>query len=666
MNLFLALALALAAAQPAPPPTANTPPAATAPDSTVAGMQPAPAVPSILQSGVPQVPAELKARLAQYLNARAASVLDVADDGQALLISTRFASTSQLHLVEMALGARTQLTFGEEPVSQAAFAPGDTQTLYYVQDKGGGEFFQIFRLDRRTGRSELLTDGKSRHGALTLSRDGKRLAFSGTARNGKDTDVYLADAAAPQQAKRVTEQEGSWAPLEFSPDGRLLLLEQERSIQDTDLHLLDVGSGKLTQLTPKDKKASVGAAHFTADGKGVFLVTDRGSDFNQLYRLDLAKPAAALLPLSAEVKWDVEGLAVSPDGQRVAVLVNQDGVSRLSVLDPRTSHLSPVALPATAVVSNLHFARKRPEVLAFTMQTATQPADAYQLDLRSNRVTRWTRSEVGGLDPSGFVDAQLVRYPSSDGVTVPAFLFKPRAASGKLPVVILWHGGPEGQSRPTFSSFVQYLASELHFAVLLPNVRGSDGYGKAFLAADDGVKREASLADIGATLDFIAGQPDLDKARVGVYGGSYGGYMTLATAAFQGKRIKAAVDVVGISNLATFLEHTQAYRRDLRRAEYGDERDPAVRAVLERISPLSSVDKIEAEMFVQQGKNDPRVPQSEAEQIVLALRKRGKDVWYVLGLNEGHGFQKKENRDYALAATAFFLQQKLTAPAPAN
>jgi dipeptidyl aminopeptidase/acylaminoacyl peptidase len=265
------------------------------------------------------------------------------------------------------------------------------------------------------------------------------------------------------------------------------------------------------------------------------------------------------------------------------------------------------------------------------------------------------------------VDAQLVRYPAGGGAGImPAFLFKPRTASGKLPVVVIWHGGPEGQSRPTFSPFVQLLASELGLAVLLPNVRGSDGYGKAYLAADDGAKREQALTDIAATLDFIAQQPDLDASRVGVYGGSYGGYMTLATAAFHGRRVKAAVDVVGISNLVTFLQNTQAYRRDLRRAEYGDERDPAIRAVQERISPLLSVEKIEAELFVLQGYNDPRVPRSEAEQIVKAVRGRGKDVWYLLGMNEGHGFQKKENRDYSTAAIALFLRQKLLEPMKTN
>jgi dipeptidyl aminopeptidase/acylaminoacyl peptidase len=625
-------------------------------DSAVPGMAPAPGVPSLLQSGVPQAPPGLRDRALQYLNTRSAGLLDVADDGSSLLISTRFASTAQLHAVEMPMGARTQITFGDEPVLQARFAPGDPRTIWYLQDAGGGEFFQIHRLDRRSGRTELITDGKSRHGSLVLSRDGKQLAFSGTARNGKDTDVYVASTASPRDAKRVTSAEGAWAPVEFSRDGTRLLIMQERAISDADLHELDLASGRLRQLTPKEPKASVTAAGYAQDGQGVYLVTDRYGDFNQLMKLGAD---GKMQPLAKDLRWDVEQLAVSSDGARVAFTTDEDGASRLYTIEAGSAPHA-VLLPRNAVVAALEFPRGRADLLALSFNTATQPTDAYQLDLKSGQLVRWTRSETGGIDSSQFVDATLVRYPSKDGFTVPAFLYKPRAASGKLPVVIIWHGGPESQSRPTFYPFAQLLSAELGCAVLLPNVRGSAGYGKVSLAADDGVKREQSLQDIGATFDFIAAQADLDPARVAAYGGSYGGYMTLATAAFFGKRLKAAVDIVGISNLVTFLQNTQAYRRDLRRAEYGDEREAKVRAVQERISPLNAVDKIEAQMFVVQGHNDPRVPQSEAEQIVQALRGRGKDVWYLLGLNEGHGFRKKENVDALTVDVLLFLQQKLT------
>jgi dipeptidyl aminopeptidase/acylaminoacyl peptidase len=318
-----------------------------------------------------------------------------------------------------------------------------------------------------------------------------------------------------------------------------------------------------------------------------------------------------------------------------------------------------VATPP-GLIGKVHFPLANAGVLALTLSNARSPSDVWTLSLKGKRaLTQWTRSEVGGLDASRFPMPELVRYPSTDGLTISAFLYKPEKAAGKLPVVIMWHGGPESQFRPVFSTTLALLTAELGVAVLAPNVRGSDGYGKKFLQLDDGIKREASLADIGATLDWIGKQPELDAARVGVYGGSYGGYMTLATAAFFGARVRAACDVVGISSLPTFLEHTQAYRRDLRRVEYGDERVPEVLAVQKRISPLYSVDKIQAAMFVQQGHNDPRVPQSEAEQIVTALRKRGRDAWYLLALNDGHGFQKKENRDLATLATVLFFQQTL-------
>jgi len=631
---------------------------AAAPVSRIPDLKPVAGIPSLLESGMPEVPPQLRARIEQYQNSRAANLVDVTPDGSQVLVATRFASTNQLHLVEQPMGMRTQLTFGTEPVNSARFVRGDPRALLYLQDAGGGEFHQVFRLDRRTGRSELLTDGKSRHEALTVSPDGTRFAYSGTARNGKDTDVYFAQTSAPREARRVTERDGTWAPVEFSRDGKRLLVLQFRAVDDSDLHLYDTQSGEMRQITPREGRGSVEDASFSPDGKSVYLITDRHSDFNSVYRIDLARPDEKPRALTAQINWDIETLAVAPDGARVAFAANEDGWSRVYLLDLRSGRAEPVELPR-GIVSALRFPERRSDVLFVGMQTARSPNDVWSYSLQDRKLIRWTRSEIGPVDSSSFVEPELVRYRAADGLSIPAFLWKPPRAEGKAPVVILWHGGPEGQTRPTFQPIWQFYAAELGFAVLAPNVRGSTGYGKAFLAMDNGVKREKALGDIASTLDFVASRPDLDASRVAAYGGSYGGYMTLATVAFHGSRVRAAVDLVGISNLVSFLETTQAYRRDLRRAEYGDERDPAVRAVQQRISPLNSVDKIEAALLVIQGKNDPRVPQSEAEQIVQALRARGKDAPYLLGLNEGHGFQKKENRDYATAAAAAFLQQKL-------
>jgi len=639
-----------------------------APASAVPGVAPFAGNPRLLASGVPPVPEDLRRRVYQYQNARSAVLGDVAEDGSAALILTRFGNTRQLHVVEQPLGMREQITFGEEPVASARFQPGDPRVVWYRQDQGGGEFYQVYRLDRRTGRSERVTDGKSRHEALVLSLDGKQLAYGGTGRNGKDTDVYVALTAAPREARRVVEASGTFYPVEFSPDGKRLLVVEFRAASDADLHVVDLATGARTKLT--QGKGSVQAAAFTHDGKGAWLVTDRGSDVDALFRIDLARPEAPPAAATRGLRWGVEAIGVARDGSALAIATNEDGVSRVRLLDPRSGALRSLDTPA-GVVSALAFPAKNPRALFLSLDTPRSPQDVWQLDLSPRKgaaqaapIIRWTRSEVGGLDPSRFVEPELVRYPSTDGVTVPAFLYRPPASfAGKRPVVVVWHGGPEGQSRPEFNPTAQFLAVELGYAVLLPNVRGSDGYGKAYLAMDDGPRREASLADIGATLDFVARDPRLDAGRVAVYGGSYGGYMALASLAFYGDRIRAGVSYVGISSIPTFLETTQAYRRDLRRAEYGDERVPEVRAVQERISPLLHVDRIRPEsLFVIQGKNDPRVPQSESEQIVNAVRAKGKDVWYLLGLDEGHGFQKKEARDAMIAALAWFLSRSLGSP----
>ena len=637
--------------------------AAQAPAQTaVPDMAAVPGRPNLMQTGVPAVPDAVWQRAEQLLEARSARLLDVSANGDAVLVATRFGQSMQLHVVEGAMGARTQITFGREPVNQGAFLPGDPMVVFFLRDVGGSENWQIHRLDRRTGQSERITDGKSRHESLVLSPDGRLLAYGSTARNGKDTDVLVAETGRPRDARILFEEPGTWHPVDFSRDGRQLLVRRYRSIGDSDLVLVEVATGARRSLTPSEGKGSVGAARFSADGKSVYFVTDRHGDFDELYRLDLADlagppdRAAAPRPLTRNLRWDVEGLAVARDGSRLALTANADGTSRLYFLEPRSGKLVPGELPL-GVAGSLRFPAGKPGSLFLGMGTPRSPGDVWQVTPGKKGPVRWTRSEIGGIDPATLVEPVLVHFPAQDGVSIPAWLYLPKGG-GKWPVVVSWHGGPEAQERPTFQPLAQLLVQG-GIAVLLPNVRGSSGFGKAFLAMDDGVKREAALGDIGATLDFVASRPELDAGRVGVYGGSYGGYMVLATAAFYPSRIRSAVDVVGISSIPTFLESTAPYRRDLRRAEYGDERDPAVRAVQERISPLNRVGDIAAALYVIQGKNDPRVPQSEAEQIVAAVRGKGKDVWYLLALDEGHGFQKKENRDFAFVTILAFLERTL-------
>ena len=377
---------------------------------------------------------------------------------------------------------------------------------------------------------------------------------------------------------------------------------------------------------------------------------------------DSGKPPQVL---SADIPWDVDAMEIADDGRHLAYVSNEDGIYKLHVLS--LPGRTPIELPELPVgmITGLGFSPDGKR-LALSLNTATSPSDVHVIDLATAKLVRWTRSEVGGLDAARFVAPTLVRFPTFDQVdgkprTIPAFYYKPAKApaGGKLPVIISIHGGPESQARPTFSPNFQFLANELGVAVLVPNVRGSAGYGKTYLTLDNADKREDSVKDIGALLDWIAKQPELDARRVGVTGGSYGGYMVLASLMHYSDRIRAGVETVGISHFGTFLNNTESYRRDLRRAEYGDERTPEMKAVFDRISPLNGAKKITSPLFVAQGRNDPRVPYTEAEQIVKAVRGNGQPVWFLMFDDEGHGFRKKGNVDYFGAASMLFWQRYL-------
>lgn len=624
-----------------------------------------------ITENVPAIPAALIERLNRYQNTRGAGVAGWTKDG-CLLISTRFAETSQAHRVCQPLGMREQITFYNEPVSGLTVAPAKSGRNGFVfgKDIGGNEFSQLHWYDLATREVTMLTDGKrnQNRGAL-FSHDGKQLAYSSTARNGTDTDIWLMDTAT-RKAKPIVVEGGNWGAMDFSPDGSKLLVIKGVSANESYPGEVDLASGKLTMFPVDGGKAAFGGFKFAADGKAVYFVSDepidgKPSEFQTLRYHDPA--SGAFKVLTADIPWDVDGLDVADDGKHLAYITNEDGIYKLTVLS-LPGH-TPVALPALPVglVGGLSFSPDGKR-LAVTLNTATSPNDVYVIDLATAKLTRWTHSEVGGLDTSTFVSPALVRFPTFDQVdgkarTIPAFYYKPSkpAASGKYPVVIDIHGGPEGQSVPFFDPYTQFLIKELGVAVLVPNVRGSSGYGKSYLKLDNAEKREDSVKDIGALLDWVAKQPELDASRVGVTGGSYGGYMVLASLMHYSDRIRAGVDVVGISDFTTFLNNTESYRRDLRRVEYGDERLPEMKAVFDRISPLKNAGKIRSPLFVAQGKNDPRVPYTEAEQIVKAVRGNGQPVWFLMYNDEGHGFRKKANNDYFDAATIEFWQRYLIA-----
>ncbi len=608
--------------------------------------------------GVPEIPADLMARLTQYESTRWASMRSVADDGSSILITTRLGETPQVHRVTQPGGARTQITFRREPSKHPNYVPGSDRSFLFSGDIGGDEQHQIFRYDLDSGTTTQLTHSGARHGGWRWSRDGSQIAYSSNERNGKDFDLWVGDGKTPS-GTLLTEAKGYWTAGPWSPDGKSLIGYEYVSRADSRLHWVDVATGKAKRIIGGSRKdtAFYGDVVFGPNPNTLFVTSDRGGEFIQLYRVDRKGKGWRWTVLTADIPWDVEDLAIHEDGSQLAFTTNEGGYAALYVMDVAADKIRKIENAPRGLLYGLSFARKAP-ILGFTAAGPTRTGDAWTLDTNSGEITQWTHSEIGGLDSSSFRAPELIEYTSFDGRTIPAFYYRPQG-EGPFPVSIDIHGGPEGQAQPWFSARRQYLLNESKIAVLVPNVRGSSGYGRSYLALDNGRLREDSVKDIGALLDWIGERSELDSQRVAVTGGSYGGYMVLACLVHYGDRLVAGIDVVGISNFVTFLENTKDYRRDLRRAEYGDERDPKMRAFLESISPLNHVDKIRSALLVGQGANDPRVPQSEADQIVAAVNKAGHQAWYFLAHDEGHGFSKKSNRDLWQRVSALFLETTL-------
>jgi dipeptidyl aminopeptidase/acylaminoacyl peptidase len=614
---------------------------------------------NLVLEGIPAPDPALAERLERYLHARQANFLDWLPDG-GMLVATRFGDVDEVHRLAAPLGMREQLTFLAEPitVARAPQIPG-AEGFAYLTDRGGDENAQVYYYRLADHSARLVSDGKSLHGSLIWSKNGKRIAFYGNDRDGASFDVYVADIGAGSAPRLVVGGHAeTWYPLDWSTDDQKLLVWKYLSISESYLYIVDVASGALTPLEKSNHKIGIRSARFAGDGRGVFVVSDEGGEFAQLRYVDSVTHESR--KLTAHIPWDIESFDASADGHYLAYVSNEDGKSRLTVVDNQHKlELAPPAVP-DGHINDVRFDRAGHR-LAFSAESAQTPRDAYVYDPASNKTERWTHSEVGPVDAATFVSADLIRYPTWDRVDgrprmISAYLYQPRSA-GPHPVLINIHGGPELQYRPDFDAFTQFLVNELGYVVIAPNVRGSSGYGKSFLALDNGALREDAVKDIGSLLVWIGLQKDLNRDRVVVMGGSYGGYMALASLAAYNDRLRGGIDVVGITNFVSFLAGTAAYRRDLRRAEYGDERDPKMRGFLSRISPLTNAASIRRPLFIVQGLNDPRVPPAESQQLVARIRAGGGEVWYLAAKDEGHGFHKKPNRDFYMQTAAMFLER---------
>jgi dipeptidyl aminopeptidase/acylaminoacyl peptidase len=621
---------------------------------------------SIVVDGVPPISADIAQSVRPYGEFTPHGMLSWHPRRREILVRQRHHGTLQVHRVSEPGAAPVPLTDYPDAVSGGEYQPGKGESFIFTRGAGGNEIFRLYRYDVAKRVATPLSPEGERVFSATWNPRGDRIFYATQRvdRNNPDriarTTLYLVDPSKPQGARVLARFEGgTWSSFTFSNDGRHLAFVESISGNESRAWVMDIASGRKGRATPVTKGETVSylSPRFSRDGRGLFLRSDRGSEFKRLVYLPLG--AGKERVITARHNYDVDDYDISFDANRIALVTNENGSHVLRFYDVATLAELPRPPLFQGVIGGLEWRPKSDEV-AFHITSARSAGDVFSYQLKANKLTRWTNGNSPEVNTSAFAEPRLIRWKSFDGLEITGFHYHPPARfTGKRPVIITVHGGPASQARADFIGRNNYLVSELGVAIIFPNVRGSSGFGKTFLKLDDGTKREDSVKDIGALLDWIGQQPDLDAGHVLVSGGSYGGYMALASAVHFSERIAGAVASVGISNFVTFLERTQTYRRDLRRAEYGDERDPAMRAFLESISPLNHVEKITKPLLVVQGLNDPRVPHTEAEQIVAALRKRGTPVWFLMARDEGHGFAKKPNADFLFYATVEFARQTL-------
>jgi dipeptidyl aminopeptidase/acylaminoacyl peptidase len=563
----------------------------------------------------------------------------------------------------VSLGAGLEEIVGLPPWASGLRFNPDRAKEYFVfrVDEGQSELYRLFRYDLRTQTFAPLTDSHSRGNSAVFDPQGNRIAFSNNSRNGSDFDVYVMDPLDPGSLVMVHESDGAYVVHSWSPDGSKLALTRPESHTLSSLHVLDVGQRHVVRILEElGDSATITQPSWSRDGASLFFISDYGSEFRRVYRFDLS--SEGVVPVTPEIGWDIEDVEVSPSGAFLVLHVNQDGLGVLRIFDLSTGEMRVPHNPPSGSISKIHM-HPFEERVAFDVSAFDWTSDVFTYDLVQDRFTRWTNS--GSADQGIFLEFETIRYPTFDSVNgsprmISAHVSRPRGeGEGPYAVLIDIHGGPASQAAP-IPIPPDMLALDPRLRVIKPNVRGSTGYGKTFAELDNGLRREDAVRDIGALLDWIADQPDLDSDRVAVWGGSYGGYMTLATLVHFSDRLRCGWSNMGISNFNTFLDASEErHFPDAQRAEFGDNRAPEVRRFLESISPRNHADRINVPLGVFQGANDVRVRPEESRQMVAAIRERGGEVWYVEASDAGHNFGGPLNWLYLFGAIREFWERCL-------
>ena len=622
---------------------------------------------NLVLDGIPPISAEIAKKAAAYTEFRTSRMVAWHPMRREILIATRLDNANQIHRVAEPGLKPEPITDFKDPVNAAYYQPKKGEFLLFEKGSGGDEAYQLSRLDLETRSVTPISAQGERAGAPAWNHEGNRIVYTtqkldrnNPAREAK-TELHLVDPLNPESDKVIASFDGGrWGSFRWSEDDRMLLFGEFFSANESHLWTMDVATGERTRITAERKGEPVryADARFGRNGKGIYATSDRDSEFRRLVYLDLSTGKEDVL--TPHLARDVDEFAVGKKNNRIAFITNEDGAHVLRFFDLEAQKELPRPPLVPGIISGLRW-NKQGDELAFNHASSRSAGDVFSWNIRTNLMTRWTNGAAPDLNVTEFVEPKLIRWKSFDGLAVSGLLYLPPAGKfpGRRPVIVNIHGGPESQAKAGFIGRGNYFVNELGIAVIYPNVRGSSGFGKTFLKLDDGKKREDSVKDIGALFDWIKQQPDLDARRVLVMGGSYGGYMSLAVAARYADRIAGAINSVGISNFVTFLHNTETYRRDQRRVEYGDERDSDMRSFLDKISPLTRADRIRKPLFVIHGRNDPRVPYTEAEQIVAQLKKRKTPVWFLTANDEGHGFAKKSNADFLFYAQVKFMQETL-------